>query len=271
MASDTVQPFLKWAGGKLRILPALLLCKPKQFGTYHEPFMGSGALFFRLSPASAYLSDANERLIRTYRAVRDNVEDVLNLLLDMRAAHCEEYFYQQRSRDIDGETDVGVAAWMIYLNRTCYNGLYRVNKRGRFNVPCGRNPNPDIYNPDRLRSCSRALHGAHLDVCDYTVVLDRAEPNDFVYFDPPYIPVSKTSRFSSYTRHGFNYEDHCRLRDTALELKDRGVHVMLSNSWCRDVLDLYGSDAFKVKQVTALRSINCNTEYRGKIFEALIL
>lgn len=259
-------PFVKWAGGKRQLLPRLLECLPDGFGRYHEPFVGGGAVFFALRPERAVLSDLNQRLIRTYRAIRDDVEGVIDRLAGY--PHDREFFDQLREQDIDPRPDVEVAAWLIYLNKTTYNGLYRVNRRGRFNAPFGSYVNPNICDPDNLRACSKVLAGAELHHEDFAAVRERAEPGDLVYFDPPYVPLSVTSSFTHYTRHGFSNDDQVRLRDVAAELKARGVQVMLSNSAAEAVRQLY--DGFDILEVRATRLINSRAERRGHVTELII-
>ena len=262
------RPFVKWAGGKRQLLKELLKRVPGTFNTYHEPFVGGGALFFSLCPAAAILGDANLRLMRTYKAVQQQVDAVTAELRGMPAS--KEFFLAQRQRPIDEASDAEVAAWFIYLNRTAYNGLYRVNRRGHFNVPFGRYENPTICDEDNLRACAAVLSMASLCPAeDFESVLERAEAGDFVYFDPPYIPVSANSSFTRYTPEQFRLADHRRLRDTALELKRRGVHVLLSNSAAPDVLSLY-EKGFKIEMLRASRAVNSNPDGRGKVFETLI-
>ena len=261
------RPFVKWVGGKRQLLDRLVRYIPERFGTYHEPFVGGGALFFHLRPERACLSDSNERLIRTYRGLRDDPERVIELLREY--PHDKEFFLEFRTRDIDAsECDAEVAAWFIYLNKTAYNGLYRVNSKNIFNVPFGDNKNPNICDADNIRACSRALQTAKLEVGDFETVLDRAKPRDFVYFDPPYVPLSVTSAFTSYTRDGFDMNDQVRLRDVALELKKRGVYVLLSNSSAPAVRELYAD--FELIEVRARRAVNCKVEGRGEVKELLI-
>lgn len=239
---------------------------PNRYGTYHEPFVGGGALFFDLLPKTAILSDFNERLIRTYRGIRDEPEKVIERL---RAyPHDKEFFLEMREMDIDARDDDEVAAWFIYLNKTGYNGLYRVNRRNVFNVPFGDYKNPSICDEGNLRACSRALKRAKLSVSGFETVLDRAKPGDFVYFDPPYVPLSVTSDFTSYTSAGFDMGDQIRLRDVALELKKRKVHVLLSNSSAEAVRELYSG--FEQVEVSATRAVNSKVEGRGKVTELLI-
>ena len=261
------RPFLKWAGGKRQLLPALLKEVPRPLPRFIEPFVGGGALFFELRPREALLADVNERLIRTYRGVRDHVDDVIALLREY--PHDEAFFYDLREVDVDARTDAEVAAWFIYLNRTGFNGLYRVNRRNRFNVPFGRHDNPTICDETTLRSCSRALARSELLVADFAEAAATARSGDFVYFDPPYVPLSVTSSFTSYTSGGFDAEDQRRLRDVALELKRRGVNVLLSNSSAPFVRELY-AEGFEVTEVSATRLVNSKVSGRGAVVELVI-
>lgn len=261
------KPFVKWAGGKRRLVPHLLRHIPARFGAYHEPFVGGGALFYELHPAVAYLSDANERLVRTYRGIRDNVDDVILRLGTY--PHDQEFFLRLRKEDVDLGSDVDVAAWFIYLNKTGFNGLYRVNRKNEFNVPFGDFTNPTICDHDNLRACSRLLRRAEIEAEDFTSVLQRAQRGDLVYFDPPYMPLSQSSSFVSYTKGGFGPEDHRRLRDVALELKRRGVAVLLSNSSHPLVRELYG-EHFRIVEVMAARAINSRGDRRGPVRELVI-
>lgn len=260
-------PYLKWAGGKRSMLRHLLLLVPSSYGTYYEPFVGGGALFFALQPPKAVISDINRRLVRSYVAVRDDVEAVITLLRTY--PYEKEFFLKMRAVPIDDRSDVEVAAWLIYLNRTCFNGLYRVNRDNVFNVPFGRYANPTICDEANLRACSEALKGVTIAREPFETVLKRAAPGDFVYFDPPYLPISATSSFTGYSPDGFGLRDHERLRDVALDLKARGVHVLISNSAAPAIRDLY-ADGFEVTEVLANRAINANGEGRGKIPELII-
>ena len=267
-ASDgTRRPFVKWAGGKRQLLPELLRHAPSRFARYFEPFVGGGALFFALAPERAILTDVNERLIRTYRGVRNDVGDVIALLSNY--PHDEKFFYELRDRDIDPGTDAEVAAWFIYLNKIGFNGLYRVNRQNRFNVPFGRHRNPTICDEATLRACSSALQRADLRVADFEQVVSAAAAGDLVYFDPPYVPLSVTSNFTAYSKERFDSAGQVRLRDVALALKRRGVHVLLSNSSAGLVRDLYGSE-FETTEVSATRLVNSKANRRGAITELVI-
>ncbi len=264
---DAGRPFLKWAGGKRQLLPALVPRVPPRYGKYFEPFVGGGALFFALRPVRAVLADVNARLIRTYAGVRDDVDGVIALLKTY--PHDPVFFRAMRTVDIDRRSDAEVAAWFIYLNRTGYNGLYRVNRGDRFNVPFGRYVNPTLCDERTLRGCSAALKDVELLVDDFEAVARRARRGDFVYFDPPYAPLSATSSFTSYTASGFGAEEQVRLRDTARRLKARGVRVMISNSSAPVVRRLY-ADGFAVEGVEATRLVNSRASRRGKVAELVI-
>jgi DNA adenine methylase len=261
------RPFLKWAGGKRQLLPALLRRTPAGFGTYFEPFVGGGALYFSLQPRRAVLADTNARLIRTYRGLRDGVDRVVALLKTY--PHDADFFYRMREDDIDARSDAHVAAWFIYLNRLGYNGLYRVNRENRFNVPFGRYVNPTICDEANLRACARALRHVDLRVADFDAALTDAKPGDFAYFDPPYEPASSTASFTSYTSSGFGRADQVRLRDTARRLKRRGVHVLLSNSATDFVRELYAR-GFDLEEVPATRFVNSRASRRGAVPELVM-
>ncbi len=266
------RPFLKWAGGKTQLIQQYRPLFPTDFENYYEPFLGGGAVFFYLfdqprSPLQAVLSDVNEELINMYRCVRDDVENLIKELENHQTQHDSEYYYKIRAQK--NTKPLKKAARIIYLNKTCFNGLYRENSKGEFNVPIGRYKNPNICNSDLLRIDSRALQSVKLEVRDFEKILDEAKSNqDFVYFDPPYYPLSNTSQFTAYSRHNFNEEDQIRLRDIFVELANRGVKVMLSNSDCQFIRDLY--QPFQIHQVLATRSINSKGTHRGKISEVVV-
>ncbi|MGF1535328.1 MAG: DNA adenine methylase [Elainellaceae cyanobacterium] len=264
------RPFIKWVGGKTQLLPELMRRIPKRIDRYFEPFLGGGALFFHLQPEKAVLTDINPDLVSLYQVIRDSVEE---LIADMgQHVHSKDYYYAIRSID----RTAGYAAWteiqkasrLIYLNKTCYNGLYRVNSKGQFNVPFGRYKNPTILNADNLRACSQALQGTAIAVRDFRSVKESAQPGDFVYFDPPYAPLSATANFTGYTKDGFDRDMQYALRDLCRELDRKGVRFMVSNSSAPLVLDLY--QEFKVERVYATRLINSKAGRRGKIPEVLV-
>ncbi len=262
---------LKWAGGKGRLLPELLARLPASFGAYHEPFVGGGALFFALVGAGrlgrVYLSDANAALIDVYLALRDDVEGVIAALRHHR--YERDHFYRVRAQQPEELSLPERAARVIYLNKTCYNGLYRENSTGQFNVPFGRYVNPTICDEPNLRAAAAALQGVDISRRRFDSVLDYAKPGDFVYFDPPYVPLSSTANFTSYDRAGFGPDDQRQLRDVFAELGRRGVRAMLSNSDTPFVRELYAG--FHVEQVLAARAVNSKASGRGKVAEVLVL
>jgi DNA adenine methylase len=266
------RPFLKWAGGKRQLLPELIARLPECFAAYHEPHVGSGVLFFELASRGvlpqAYLSDVNLSLIDTYITVRDQVEDVIAILRKHQRKHDRDYYYLVRAIDPSRLPLAGRAARIIYLNKTCYNGLYRENKSGQFNVPLGRYENPTICDALNLREVSRALQGADIARRTYASVLERAQPGDFAYFDPPYHPVSATSSFTAYDRNGFTIDDQRGLRDIFRALTQHGAYAMLSNSDTPLIRELYAR--FNIDRVYASRSINSKGNRRGKIAELII-
>ena len=262
----SASPFLKWAGGKTQLLPALLENIPTQFDTYIEPFVGGGALFFELRPAKAILADSNPELINCYTVVRDKVEELIGILSSY--PYSEEFYYQLRAEV--PEDVIRRAARIIYLNRTCYNGLYRVNKRGQFNVPFGRYQNPIICDTERLRAASYALKGTELFCADYQETLRNfTKPGDFVYIDPPYHPVSKYSDFKRYTSEFFYIDDQRKLARISKELAGQGCYILVSNSYCDFILDAY--DGCKIIEVSAKRNINKDPGKRGGVKEVLVV
>jgi DNA adenine methylase len=261
------QPFLKWAGGKRKLLDQYQPYFPKQLGTYHEPFLGGGAVFFHLQPQQAVLSDINPELVNVYRCVREQLKPLIKQLEFLQAHHSEEQYY--RVRRTAYSLDLDRAANFIYLNKTCFNGLYRQNLKGEFNVPMGRYRNPSICQPEILRAASVALQSAQLRVQSFEEVLGAAQPGDFVYFDPPYHPLSETSNFVGYTRHSFTLADQTALFNTFSTLHKQGVKLMLSSSDCPFIRELY--QGFEIITISAPRSINSNGQKRGNISEVLVL
>jgi len=267
LQSPSARPFLKWAGGKNKLIQQYIPYFPKRFKTYYEPFLGGGAVFFYLNPYSATLTDINAELVNAYCCVRDNVEDLIKLLEVHQLKHCPEYYYQIRQSSCISNTEK--AARLIYLNKTCFNGLYRENSKGEFNVPIGKYKSPKICNPALLRSVCAALQSAQISVRPFEDILGYASSsNDFVYFDPPYHPLSPTSNFTAYSRNSFNQDDQIRLKEVFAELADRGVNVMLSNSDCEFIRNLYSD--FNINLISASRLINSKASKRGRISEVLI-
>jgi len=261
------RPFLKWAGGKGKLIQQYIPYLPKKFKTYYEPFLGGAAVFFYLNPPSAALTDINAELVNAYRCVRDNVEELILNLEVHQLRHCRDYYYEVRQSP--GVTNIEKAARLIYLNKTCFNGLYRENSKGAFNVPIGKYKNPKICNPALLRSVSAALQKAQINVRPFEDILEHASScDDFVYFDPPYHPLSPTSNFTAYSRYSFTQDDQIRLKYVFAELAERGVKVMLSNSDCKFIRELYSD--FNINSIIAPRFINSNARKRGKISEVLV-
>ena len=289
------RPLLKWAGGKRQLLPALRTFYPRAFGTYHEPFAGSAAMFFDLAGAGllagrrARLTDSNADLIGCYRAVRDTPDDVLRELQRLAAGHASDgraHFYAVREQFNAARTALDgagsgytprLAAMLLYLNRTGFNGLFRLNARGRFNVPMGRYARPRIHDAALIAAVSRALcaPGVTLDVAPFESVLEAAAPGDLIYFDPPYAPLSATARFTAYTAPAFRLDDHARLRDCAVALARRGCHVLVSNSSAPAIEALYLEPAvmqagLRLHRVPARRAINSRASARGPVIELLL-
>lgn len=280
---DSPRPFLKWAGGKSKLISQYTPYFPQDFKSYYEPFLGGGAVFFylqsrrdaywrtppvkqRLQPKNAVLTDINAELINAYRCVRDNLEQLIPLLENHSLRHSKDYYYQVRSHL--GTTEVEKAARLIYLNKTCFNGLYRENSKGLFNVPIGKYKNPTICNSNLLHSVSAVLQSAQIEFRPFEAVIDYAKSDDFVYFDPPYYPISPTSNFTAYSSYSFNEHEQIKLKNVFVELAERGTKVMLSNSNCSFIRELYKN--FKLYEIFALRAINSNAEKRGTITEVLV-
>lgn len=265
------RPFLKWAGGKRQLLPQYAPYFPdlQAISHYYEPFIGSAAVYFHLQPLHATLSDRNQRLIEVYQVVQSQVEALIEAL----KGHLNEsdYFYRVRAQNPAELTAVKRAARLIYLNKTCYNGLYRENQKGKFNVPFGRYVNPKICDADRLRAVSEQLQGIEILAADFETAVAAAQAGDFVYFDPPYAPLSKTSNFTSYDQYGFGEAEQIRLADTMHDLTRRGVQVMLSNSAAPLVSQLYEKPTYTLIPIKARRNINSKAKKRGLIAELLIL
>jgi DNA adenine methylase len=264
-------PYLKWAGGKRRLLKQYAPYFPARasIDRYYEPFVGSAAVFFYLQPQRARLADVNHQLVEIYQVVQQDVEGLIKVLKTHRNER--EYYYQIRAQDPAELSAAERAGRLIFLNRTCYNGLYRENRRGKFNVPFGRYDNPKICDENRLRLASAALQGVDLAVGDFAQVVDRAGPGDFVYFDPPYAPLSATSNFTHYNRHGFNAGDQRRLAGVVEELTGRNCRVMLSNSSAPLIYELYNRPEYHLAPIQARRNINSKADGRGPVQELLIL
>lgn len=302
-AGPGVQPFLKWAGGKRQLLPALRPFYPTAFDRYFEPFLGSGAVFFDLAARGTLdghavrLSDVNRDVIGCYQALRRDVAGVVDALVTLADGHAEAgktHYYAIRDQHFnprraalphpgqgpgeDVEYPARLAAMLIYLNRTGYNGLFRVNRRGQFNVPAGRYDRPRICDADMLRRVATLLGGpgVSLRLEPFDQALVQARAGDFLYLDPPYAPISRTARFTAYTPVGFAEADQTRLRDLVVDLARRGCHVLLSNSWTPAIASLYddapevAAAGLRTYRVPARRAINTRVTGRGPVAECLV-
>jgi len=275
-----VRPFLKWAGGKRQLLPEIVKYVPKRTSkhTYYEPFIGGGALLFELQPQKAVINDSNKELINCYEVVRDSLDELIEELSKDKYTNSETSYYEMR--DLDRSTkkyeilsEVEKAARIIYLNKTCYNGLFRVNSQGQFNVPFGRYKNPNFLDDAVLRAVNKYLNSNNITLLnqDFAEAVKDAKRGDFVYFDPPYDPVSETASFTGYDVNGFNRDEQERLKEEFDALHKRGCKVMLSNSCTDFILDLYKDYQDTIIKVRATRSINSNALKRGRVEEVLVL
>ena len=271
-----VQPFLKWAGGKRQLLKEITKYTPQKLtGTYYEPFLGGGAVLFYLQPKKAIVNDFNTELINAYEVVRENVDELIQDLKTHK--NTSDYFYSirslDRSPDYKNLSKIQRASRLIYLNKTCYNGLFRVNSNNEFNTPFGNYKNPNIVNEPVLRAVSNYLNSADITFLngDFEVAVKGIRKGAFVYFDPPYMPISSSSSFTGYTLDGFNQADQKRLRDLCIRLKERGIKFLLSNSTAPYILDLYNDEEhFIIEYVGAKRAINSVGKSRGEIKEVLV-
>lgn len=270
------KPFVKWVGGKRQ-----LLAQFKELGIYpspdfdvnksryFEPFVGGGAMFFDLLPKHAYLSDLNNELVITYSVIKNSVEKLITAL--QKHIHEKDYFLQIRSNEIADLSDVEIASRFIYLNRTSFNGMYRVNRKGQFNVPFGKYSNPVICDKENLLAVSKALQDVTIEHKDYKNAIKIAKKGDFIYFDPPYYPINSTSSFTSYTTESFLEKEQEELRDTFVMLSKNGCLVMLSNSDTEFISKIYSKvKNAKIKKIQASRAINSLGNKRGKISELVI-
>ena len=261
------RPFLKWAGGKTQLLSILRERAPGGFNKYIEPFVGGGALFFSLLPERGAINDSNEELINAYSVIRDTPEELLSEL--QLHVNKKDHYYAIRSLDPSTLTSVKRAARFIYLNKTCFNGLHRVNRKGQFNVPFGKYKNPKIADELVIRAVSQVLQNTHIRSSDFEAFLRGvAESGDFVYLDPPYHPVGKYADFKRYTKDFFGEEDQRRLREVVGWLDKIGCKFMLSNSDAPLMLELYSD--YHIEFVEANRYINCNSSKRGKVREIIV-
>ena len=281
---EKAKPFVKWVGGKRQLLKQfkkLELYPPEEIGfdssknTYFEPFVGGGAVFLDTLPEKAILSDMNEELVITYNVIKTDLKKLIFKLKIHKKNNSKEYFLKIRSQKINKLSDVSIAARFIYLNRTCFNGMYRVNKSGGFNVPYGKYDNPLIVDEDNLKKISNSLQKVKILHQDYKKTVEKAKKGDFIYFDPPYAPLNPTSSFTAYTKDGFGEQQQIELRDTFYKLHKKGCFVMLSNSNSEFINKIYGElenkdKKIKITEVDANRMINSKASGRGKIKEVLV-
>ena len=268
LINTTAKPFVKWIGGKRSLLQEILPRIPPTFTTYYEPFVGGGAVYFSLAPTlkAAVLVDTNQELMDAYQAIKTNPSALMRHLKIHAEKHDKQHYYSVRNKE--GKNQLTRAARFLYLNKTCYNGLYRVNSAGKFNAPMGSYIAPNIVQEDNIWACHTVLQNAECRHGDFEDV--EPKKNDFVYFDPPYHPLNETSKFTQYHSDSFNEDDQLRLRDFIQNLHDDGVKIMLSNSDTPFIWDIYSASYFKKHIVHAPRFVNCKADQRGKITELLI-
>lgn len=273
-----IKPYLKWAGGKRQLLPEIKKYIPSRINSYtfYEPFIGAGAVFFDLQPKRAIINDFNDQLILTYIAIKDNIDELIELLKVHKEHNSEEYFYHIRSLDrnfveFNELTNIEKAARLIFLNKTCYNGLYRVNSQGLFNVPYGKYINPAICDEAVLRAINKYLNHNEILITneDFADAVQNADRHSFIYFDPPYHSPDNTN-FTGYQAVGFGENEQIRLRDTYAELTKRNVHCLLSNSDTEFIRDIYTNNRYEIITVSAKRAINSDSAGRGNVNELLI-
>lgn len=274
MKNTLVTPIVKWVGGKRQLLPEILPLIPKKYSTYVEPFIGGGAVFFELQPKKAIINDYNTELINVYKTIQTQPEELITTLEVHNQHNSSEYFYSIRELDrkssFNDLTEVQKAARVIYLNKTCYNGLYRVNSSGQFNSPYGKYKNPNIVNAPTIKAMSKFFNASEIKILngDYKQALKGLRKGAFVYFDPPYAPISLTSSFTGYTELGFGLEQQEELKKECDKLTQKGIKFLLSNSDCEFIRDLYKD--YNIKTIPAKRFINSNVNKRGEINEVLI-
>lgn len=273
----TPKPFVKWAGGKRQLIPIINQNLPESFGTYYEPFLGGGALLFHIltdkNGQKCSISDLNSDLVLAYTTIRDRIDSLIASLKNHEKNYqknSESYYYS--IRESNPRSEIEKTSRLIFLNRTCFNGLYRVNSKGKFNVPLGKYSNPNIVNEENLRAVSSILQSSRISIkCrDFEAVLRDAKKGDLIYFDPPYQPTSITANFTSYTNKDFTYDDLTRLAELCLKLDSRGCNVLLSNSDSKEVADIFAKNPWKITRIEANRSINSNSKKRTGHFELLI-
>jgi DNA adenine methylase len=275
LVNPLVKPFVKWAGGKRQLVPTILanhLPKNYNLQTYYEPFIGGGALLFSLQPKKAVINDSNAELINCYKIIKNSLDELIE---DLKNHKNNEYYYYDirdwdREKNFKSKTEVQRASRIIFLNKTCYNGLFRVNSQGQFNVPFGKYKNPNILDIAVLKAVNKYLNENQVRILnsDFKEAVKDAKRGDFIYLDPPYDPVSETASFTGYDVNGFNKQEQRRLKEVFDDLNSRGCHILLSNACTEFIEDLY-KDYLHTK-ISAIRAINCNGKKRGKVDEILV-
>ena len=270
------RPVLKWAGGKTQLLPEILPRAPRNFNAYHEPFLGSGAVFFALSPEQATISDTNQSLVNLYTHVRDNTSELHGALRSLEEEFNNlnpddksDFYYTKRTLfNSEIKESISHSSLMVFLNKTGFNGMYRENPKGEFNIPFAKKERVTLPTIDHLRACKVTLDNAEIFHTGFESITDRAQTGDFVYLDPPYVPLTKTASFTSYQAKGFSFRDHESLAQTVSALHDSGVKVLLSNSDTPEVREIF--EDFIIETVYARRSINSKGSGRGAVAELLV-
>ena len=275
LVNPLVKPFVKWAGGKRQLVPTILANHlPKNYNpqTYYEPFIGGGALLFSLRPKKAVINDSNAELINCYKIIKNSLDELIE---DLKNHKNNEYYYYDirdwdREKNFKSKTEVQRASRIIFLNKTCYNGLFRVNSQGQFNVPFGKYKNPNILDIAVLKAVNKYLNENQVRILnsDFQEAVKDAKRGDFIYLDPPYDPVSETASFTGYDVNGFNKQEQRRLKEVFDDLNSRGCHILLSNACTEFIEDLYKD--YPHTKISAIRAINCNGKKRGKVDEILV-
>ncbi|MFN6395014.1 MAG: DNA adenine methylase [Aphanizomenon sp.] len=275
LVNPLVKPFVKWAGGKRQLVPTILanhLPKNYNLQTYYEPFIGGGALLFSLQPKKAVINDSNAELINCYKIIKNSLDELIE---DLKNHKNNEYYYYDirdwdREKNFKSKTEVQRASRIIFLNKTCYNGLFRVNSQGQFNVPFGKYKNPNILDIAVLKAVNKYLNENQVRILnsDFQEAVKDAKRGDFIYLDPPYDPVSETASFTGYDVNGFNKQEQRRLKEVFDDLNSRGCHILLSNACTEFIEDLYKD--YPHTKISAIRAINCNGKKRGKVDEILL-
>nr|YP_009326807.1 hypothetical protein [Caulerpa racemosa]ANJ70782.1 hypothetical protein [Caulerpa racemosa] len=268
------KPIIKWVGGKRQLINELIKRMPKKYNRYFEPFIGGGALFFELKPKNAFINDYNQELTNLYTVIRDCSSELINDICKHKNE--ADYYYEVRALDRDVNlfkklTNIERASRFVFLNKTGFNGLYRVNSKGQYNVPFGRYKNPNYCDPENIKACSDLLKNTEISNGDFDIIKHKIQKDDFVYFDPPYVPLTATSSFTGYTDKGFDEDMQFRLRDLCDYIHNKGAYFMLSNSSADFIYELYDVDGYTIHEAEANRNINSKGNGRGKVKEVIII